>query len=97
MPAKTLSASAIAENRLIAAEIAKATEFSAYYRNGPHEKYVERGFPTYEAACQRRDELVAEHSRFGRGGLVYAITSLGSFDCTDELVALAGEIKAGRA
>lgn len=81
------------EDRQIAREIARATEFSAFYRNGPHEKYTIRGLASYEAACSERDRLVAEHSRFGRGGLVYAITPLGSFDCTPELVALArGEI-----
>ncbi len=80
------------EDRLIAREIARATEFSAFYRNGPHEKYTVRGLPTYEAAVAEADRLVAEHSRFGRRALVYAITPLGSFDCTPELVALAREI-----
>jgi hypothetical protein len=92
MHAKKKSPSAEAEDRMIAGEIAKAQEFSAYYRNGPHEKYIERGIPTYRQAAKRRDELVAEHSQSGRGGLVYAITKLGSFDCTPELIALAREI-----
>lgn len=72
-----------------AREIAKATEFCAFYRNGPHEKYREPGFPTYEAAKARMEELVAEHSRHGRGGLVYAINPLGSFPCDDRMIALA--------
>jgi hypothetical protein len=76
----------------IAREIRRATEFSAFYRNGPHEKYTVRGLPSYEAACAERDRLVAEHSRYGRGGMVYAITPLGSFPCDDALIALSREI-----
>lgn len=72
-----------------AAEIAKATEFVAFYRNGPHEKVREPGFPSYEAAKARVAEIVAERSRHGRGGLVYAVNALGSFPCDDRMIALA--------
>ena len=79
------------EDRMLADLIASSSEFSAYLRVGPHEKYVERGFASYAAARKRADALVAEHSRFGRGGLVYAITPQGySVPCSPELIALAG-------
>lgn len=79
-----------------AAEIAKAHEFVAFYRNGPFEKYRVDGFDTYEAAADERDRLVAEHSQYGRGGLVYAINAIGSFPCDNRMIALAREISAGR-
>ena len=70
---------------------ASAREFSAYVRVGPHEKYVERGFASHAEARARADALAAEHSRFGRRGLVYAITPQGySIPCSPELLTLAG-------
>ena len=80
------------EDRMIAREIARATEFSAYYRNGPRDKTVIRGIATYEEAKAKVAEIVAAQSRFGRGGLVYAITPIGSFPCDDKLIALSREI-----
>lgn len=79
----------------IARQIARATEFSAFLRVGPHEKYQERGLPSYEAAAKRRDQLVASHSKFGRKGLVYAINSLGSFPCDDKMMAIVADLNSG--
>lgn len=74
--------------------IANAKEFSAYLRVGPHEKYVERGFPDYQSAREAADRLERKHSRFGRGALVYAISQQGySIDCSPERVALAEQFK----
>lgn len=84
------------EFEAIAAEIAKAHEFTAHYRNGPHDKITERGFTNYAEAAEARDRIVAERSKFGRGGLVYAVNKLGSFPCTPELIERASQI-AGRA
>lgn len=81
------------EDLKLALEISTAREFSAFYRNGPHEKLVERGFETYEAARERADEMEREHSRFGRKAMVYAITKLGSFPCDARMIGLAREIE----
>lgn len=88
-----LSPAALADLRDQAAEIAKAHEFSAHYRNGPHEKTTLRGFATYEAARAAADQLEA-NSQFGRRSIVYAINRLGSFPCTDQLIAMARELAA---
>jgi hypothetical protein len=86
MPQK--SAAALDEEQFLAGEIAKAVYFTAHVRVSPTQKFTERR-ETYEAACARRDELVAEHSRHGRGGMVYAVTPRGdSIPCTDSLVEL---------
>lgn len=81
------------EELVFAREIARATEFSAYYRNGPHEKYVERGLPDFETARARADALESEHSKFGRKAIVYAISPLGTFDCNDRLMAIVRDMK----
>lgn len=81
------------EEILFAREIARSTEFSAYYRNGPHEKYVVRGFPDFDSARARADALEAEHSRFGRKAIVYAISPLGTFDCNARLMAIVAELQ----
>jgi hypothetical protein len=82
------------EELLLARAIAGAKEFSAYYRAGPHEKYVERGYPDYESARAAADRIEAQHSKFGRGAMVYAITPENySIDCSPERVALAKQIK----
>lgn len=90
MPASTKkkSAATIAEEAVIAREIAKADYFTAFLRVGPHEKYIERR-DTYEEAKQAGEALRAQHSAFGRRPVIYAVNKLGSFDCTDELVAMA--------
>lgn len=85
------------EDILIAQAIANAKEFSAFYRNGPHEKYLERGFPNYASARRRADELAAKHSKFGRGAMVYAITKENySMACDPKLMALAYEFGAAQ-
>ncbi len=85
------------EDILIAQSIAKAIEFSAFYRNGPHEKYKETGFETYGLARIRADKMAAEHSKFGRGAIVYAITKEGySLPCDEKLMALAYEFGAAQ-
>jgi hypothetical protein len=85
---KRKSASAQAEEREIAAQIARADYFTAHLRVGPHEKYTERA-DSYEGAVEAGNQLKAQHSRFGRSAVIYAVNSLGSFDCTPELIALA--------
>ena len=76
-----------------AREIAKAHEFSAHLRKGPHEKYTTRGIASYPEARDELARLKAEHQ--GRRGIVYAINSLGSFPCDDRMIALAERVKAG--
>ena len=93
MAHKDLSAAAKADLLDQAREIAKATEFSAFYRAGPFDTRRERGFATYEDAKAAADRLAAD-SKFGRGAIVYAINPLGSFPCTDQLIAMAREIAA---
>lgn len=81
------------EDAMLAAEIAASKEFSAFLRLGPHDKRVERGFTSYEDAKARLAIMVAESSRFGRGGVVYAITPRGdSIPCDDNLVAMAAAL-----
>lgn len=80
------------EDLLIAKAIAEAKEFSAFYRNGPHEKYCHRGLPDYASARLIADDLAAKHSKFGRGAIVYAITPEGySHPCDDRMMALAAQ------
>lgn len=80
------------EDILIAKAIANAVEFSAFYRNGPHEKYIVRGLPDYATARREADQLAAKHSKFARGAMVYAITPEGySHPCDDRMMALAAE------
>lgn len=76
-----------------AAEIAKAHEFSAHLRKGPHEKYTTRGLASYDEAKAELARLKAEHQ--GNRGIVYAINRLGSFPCDDRIVALAERVKQG--
>lgn len=81
------------EEILFAREIARAKEFSAYYRNGPHQKFVERGLPDFDTARARADALEAEYSKFGRKAIVYAISPLGTFDCNDRLMAIVADMQ----
>lgn len=79
----------------LAALVNQASEFTAYYRNGPQEKYTLRGFTNYDDARAAADKLEQEHSRFGRRALVYAIAPRNiSVPCDGELMALAQEIAA---
>lgn len=78
------------EDLLVARSIAKAVSFAAHLRQGPYEKYTTRDLPTYEAAVTEAERLTAEHGRFGKRGVVYAVTEKGVEElCTPELVALA--------
>jgi xylose isomerase len=85
------------EDHQLAAQIAKATRFSACLHLGPgnrHTRYVEQGGREgYEAVLQVADELNAL-SKFGRRTVVYAINSLGSFPVDTKLARLAGLVDA---
>lgn len=94
MKDRRLSASAQAENRELARQIANAKEFSASIRLGPADKRTLRDFPNYSAARAAADDL-NKASRFGRRAVVYAINSLGSFPVDDHLLALAREMSPG--
>lgn len=84
------SDSALAEERLVAAEIAQAVSFAAHLRCGPFEKYTTRNIETAEAAFAEASRLEAAHSRFGRRAMVFAISPKGRETlCTPELVELA--------
>lgn len=90
------SKAAEADDLARARSIAQAVEFTAYLRCGPHEKYVERGVPSYEQAKAMVAELEAAYSKWGRKGIVYAITPQGyTMDCNDEIMALVEQIKQG--
>ena len=71
-----------------------ALYFTAYFRRGPHDKWVERDLPSYEAARARADALAAEHgiAQQGKGGLVYAVCP-GNYSvlCTPAIMQLAKE------
>ena len=82
------STSAMAEERMIAAEIAKSNEFTACLHLGPGNRQTATGMTTYEEALEAKAQLDAG-SRFGRKAIIYAVTKLGSFPCDDELIALA--------
>lgn len=77
------------EDALLAAEIAKATEFSACLHLGPGNRHTVRGIKTYAAALDRAREL-NELSKFGRRTIIYAISPLGSFPVDDRLARMAG-------
>ena len=85
---KAKSASAQAEERMIAGEIAKSAEFTACLHLGPGNRMTAEGMTSYEEAQEAAGQL-NEHSRFGRKAVIYAITKLGSFPCDDALIALA--------
>lgn len=91
MNAKPKTRAQIQEDREIAAQIAKAHEFSASIRLGPADKRTRRGFKTYDQAREAAVELDAE-SKFGRRAVIYAINSLGSFPCDPDLIAMARQI-----
>lgn len=74
-----------------ATRIRSAVSFHAFYRNGPFEKYRTDPVATYAEAKADAAALVAKHSRFGRGAIVYANLPLGQTEpCDDRLVAIAG-------
>jgi hypothetical protein len=84
------SDSALAEERLQAAEIAQAISFAAHIRVGPHEKHTTRDLATPEAAFAEADRLTEAHGRYGRRAMVFAISAKGRETlCTPDLVALA--------
>jgi hypothetical protein len=88
------SASAMAEDAMLAAEIRKADYFTAAIRYGPRDKRV-RAFAdadpriAYAEALAAAAEFDAE-SKFGRRAVVYAVNKLGTFDISPELAKLAG-------
>lgn len=89
MPLKK-SDSALAEERLQAAQIAQAVSFAAHIRCGPFEKHTTRDLPDADAAFKEADRLTAEHGRFGRRAMVFAISAKGRETlCTPDLVELA--------
>lgn len=81
------------EDALLAAQIAKATRFSASIRYGRFDKqtrYVEQaGRDGYAAALAAAAQLDAT-SQYGRRAVVYAINALGSFPVDAKLARLAG-------
>lgn len=83
------------EDAELAAQIAKATRFSATIHLGPgdrHTHYFEAsGAEGYAQALADAAEL-EKLSKFGRRAIVYAINSLGSFAITPNLAKLAGLI-----
>ena len=85
------------EEQHIVKSILEATEFSAFYQNGLRERYCVRGFTSYVAAKSEMLNLVATYSKFGRRGIVYAITKFGQVPCDDKLVALAEAYKNSQA
>lgn len=87
------SKSAEAEDRELAAQIAKAHSFNAFLFIGPRERYRSIGFPTYEEARGMGDLLEKEHPHPSRRAIIYAVNKLGSFACTPELIELARQIK----
>jgi len=87
---KPKSKSQLAEELAVAHEIKGASSFSAHLRMGPHEKYTVRDLPDYAAAAAAASDLEAEHSRFSRKAMVFAINARGRETlCTPELVELA--------
>lgn len=81
------------EDYELAAQIAKATRFSACLHLGPcnrHTRYVEQGGPEGYAQALREAEDLNTLSKFGRRSIVYAINTLGSFPVSPELATLAG-------
>lgn len=85
---KRKSANTIAEERMIAAEIAKADYFTVSLILGPHDRHKVAQIPNYESAKVAAD-MLNKLSKFGRKSIIYAVTKLGSFPCDDALVALA--------
>lgn len=83
----------LAEQAIEAAEIAQAVSFSAHLRMGPHEKYTTRDLANAADAFEEGRRLEAEHSRFGRRAMIFAINKRGRETlCTPELVALAAAL-----
>lgn len=85
---KAKSASAQAEERMIASEIAKSNQFTACLHLGPANRHTAEGMTSYEEAKIAADQL-DQMSKFGRRAIIYAVTKLGSFPCDDALIALA--------
>ena len=85
---KRKSASAQAEERMIAAEIAKSNRFTACLHLGPGNRHTADGMTSYEEAQEAAAQL-NEMSQYGRRAIIYAVTKLGSFPCDDALIALA--------
>lgn len=81
------------EDDMLAAQVRKATRFSACIHLGPgnrHTRYIEQGGQAgYDAALAVAAEFDAM-SQFGRRAVVYAINSLGSFPVDAKLARLAG-------
>lgn len=76
------------DDATIAKAISEATDFVAFLRLGPWTKHVEPGHADYASAKATADRLAADHSRFGKRGMVYAVTPAGLFPCDDAIMAL---------
>lgn len=89
---KPKSKSAQAEALLVASEIAQATSFAAHIRCGPHEKHTVRDLHFFDDAFRAAEKLTADHGRFGRRAMVFAISARGRETLvTPELAELAKE------
>lgn len=95
---KRKSASALAEEAMLAKEIAKAHAFSAFLLFGPKDRrkvLIEQGGPEgYAKAVEAADQLNAQARADGstRSAIIYAISRLGSFDVSPEAAKQAGLI-----
>lgn len=95
---KRKSASAIAEEAMLAGQIAKAKSFSAFLLFGPRDRRkvtIDQGGPEgYAKAVEAAAQLNAEARAQGscREAIIYAINSLGSFDVSPEAAKQAGLI-----
>jgi hypothetical protein len=88
---KHKSASAIAEEQMIAGEIRKADQFMVCLVLGPFNRHKRTGIKTYQEALDAAAEL-DKLSQFGRRSIVYAVNKLGSFPIDEHLAQLAGLI-----
>lgn len=84
------------EDHELAAQIKRATRFSACLHRGPcnrETRYVEQGGPEgYAQALAIKAELDAQPGLYGRRAIIYAINPLGSFPVDAKLATLAGLI-----
>lgn len=71
------SAALIEEDRHLIEQIRSAISFTAHIRISPSLKFTTRNIATAGEAFTEAERLRAEHSKFGRRGLVYAITPRG--------------------
>lgn len=79
------------EDDMLAALIAEGATFNAFMRVGPFEKYRGDIRQSYRDARADCDDLVAQHGKFGRKAIVYAVTHKGiTIPVDDRLATLAG-------